>query len=459
MIGAVIAFRLLAQALSAIISRLTSPHREWSVGAVRMVTLLIVVGIVASLVQGDDAAAQSPTPASPTPLEATPTPGPSRSSDVRAQAVGGFVSGTVWDDSKIRNGQFDDNEPGIAGVTMIVERVDVASGPITCTTGTGANINPTDSNGHYRCEGLVDGLYRVTVTIPDEYEATTARQRQVSVTATDGGSANFGLAHLDSRIRSIGGLVFLDCNENGIQDLAVEFDKRPQNNSFEVTLERTDGSNRLTSSTRNARYTFDNLDSGTYVVMLRISDSATKATTSTRREITIGTTFGAVVDFGLVDAGANSTCQKALDATATAVVATATAIATRQGTPGTNGSNGSNGSGGSNGSSGGGQNNLPPATASAVRCRVRNCPPVYADTDPHADAHLHPDPTTAPPKCIPSHGTFPDAGGCQISRRTACGHAGRRGAHRPGDDRVPGCRPARRLRTNVDAHQAQRARR
>ena len=108
MIGAVIAFRLLAQALSAIISRLTSPHRTSSMGAVRVVTLLIVVGIVASLIQGDDAAAQSPTPASPTPSsKSTVLPTPRGSA--RVQAVGGFVSGTVWDDSKVRNGQLDDN--------------------------------------------------------------------------------------------------------------------------------------------------------------------------------------------------------------------------------------------------------------------------------------------------------------------------------------------------------------
>ena len=227
MIGAVIAFRLLARALSAIISRLTSPHREWSVGAVRMVTLLIVVGIVASLVQGDDAAAQSPTPASPTPLKATATPRPSRSSDVRAQAVGGFVSGTVWDDSKIRNGQFDDNEPGIAGVTMIVERVDVASGPITCTTGTGTNINPTDSNGKYRCEGLAVAC----IASPSPSRRSTRRRRRASARS----ASRHRRRHRELRagatsIRasaSIGGVVFLDCNENGIQDLARRVRQAP----------------------------------------------------------------------------------------------------------------------------------------------------------------------------------------------------------------------------------------
>src|SRR5439155_6816625 len=126
-----------------------------------------------------------------------------------------------------------------------------------------------------------------------------------------------------------------------------------------VTLERIDGTNRQTSTTRNnGRYNFDNLDSGTYVVMLRISSSNFKATTATRRELTIGTTFGAVADFGLVDNTSNSACTRALNATATAVVQTATAIATRLGTPGATSSTGS----GTSGGPGGGQN-LPPTTA------------------------------------------------------------------------------------------------
>src|SRR5581483_9671625 len=122
MIGAVIAFRLLAQALRAALR--LSPPRGRSLLVVRLVTLLVVAGLVVGLVQGDDVAAQSPVPTSPTPSVRPTQP------SARIAQVGGFVSGTVWEDTKIRNGQLDDNEPGLAGVTIVVERVDVPSGPL-----------------------------------------------------------------------------------------------------------------------------------------------------------------------------------------------------------------------------------------------------------------------------------------------------------------------------------------
>ena len=83
------------------------------------------------------------------------------------------------------------------------------------------NINPTDSTGRYRCNVPAPGAYRVTITIPSGFESTTPRQREVTVSTTEGGVANFGLANLDQRIRTIAGQVFLDCNENGIRDLQV----------------------------------------------------------------------------------------------------------------------------------------------------------------------------------------------------------------------------------------------
>lgn len=161
---------------------------------------------------------------------------------------------------------------------------------------------------------------RVSLVVPPDHEAATPRQREVTTTATEGAIANFGLGHLDPRIRVIGGVVFLDCNENGIQDQNIELDERPSSSAFRVRLERIDGSNsRSPSSTSNNRYSFDDLDSGAYVVTLSIQSSNFKATTSTRREITIGTTSGAVADFGLIDVRDTSDCTEAAQATATAV--------------------------------------------------------------------------------------------------------------------------------------------
>ena len=254
----------------------------------------------------------------------------SREGATQPRQVGGYISGTVWDDTAIRNGSFDDNETGIPGVTLTVERVDVPGSVTTCTSASPPNVNPTGTDGRYRCAALPAGRYRVSITtLPPEFEATTPRQREVTVTATEGGVANFGLARLDRRIRSIGGVVFLDCNENGVQDQRVEFDERPDS-GYEVTLERVDGSNSNgatgQTSTRQNRFTFDNLQTGTYVVALRISSSRYRATTATRREITIGSTFGAVVDFGIVDTRGESDCTEAAEATAT-IAARATGTA------------------------------------------------------------------------------------------------------------------------------------
>lgn len=343
MIGAVNQLRSPLKALGANLSGSASPYRVGSTVLARLASLLVVVGLVFGAIPGEDVMALQAT-ASPTP-SARPTARPAAATKPNAvrpaAAEGFFVTGTIWEDTRIRNGVFDDNEeplPSDVRASVTIERVDTPGVPVQCENGAGTppNINPANSSGRYRCNvpaapGAV--TYRVSVVIPSEYEATTARQREVIVTATEGGIANFGLAHLDPRIRVIGGVVFLDCNENGIQDLEVEFEERPDNDAFEVRLERTDGSNaRRPSSTRNSRYNFDDLDSGTYVVTLAITSSDYKATTSTRREITIGTTFGAVVDFGVIETGDDSECAEAAQATATTVSATAITAANRTAT-------------------------------------------------------------------------------------------------------------------------------
>jgi len=287
-------------------------------------------------IPGEDTGAIQAAAPSPT---ARATAGQSAGVVRPAAATGLFITGTVWEDTRIRNGFFDDNEgllPLTSPVSVTIERVDTPGVPIPCATGDAsvpANINPVDSNGRYRCNVPAAGTYRVSVVIPPDYEATTPRQREVTTTATEGGIANFGLAHLDPRIRVIGGVVFLDCNENGIQDQNVEFEERPSSSAYRLRLERIDGSNaRSPSSTSNNRYSFDDLDTGTYVVTLSIQSSNFKATTSTRREITIGTTFGAVADFGIIDVRDRSDCAEAANATATVVSATATRGADRTAT-------------------------------------------------------------------------------------------------------------------------------
>jgi hypothetical protein len=330
MIGRVMQIRSLRNVLRRPLAGIAARQRVRSTVLARVFTLLIVAGLALSAIPREDADAL-PAMAN---KKATPVP-TLRASDVRASAAGNFIAGTVWDDTRIRNGIVDDNEEALSSdniVTISFENVDTPNEDVECTS-TGTSSVVADSNGRYRCEGLDPGLYRVSIMAVAEYEATTPRQRDVTVTATDGGIVNFGLGHTDARIRTVGGLVFLDCNENGQQDLNVEFENRPSSGAFEVRLERTDGSNRRSpDSTRNARYSFDGLDSGTYVVTLQVTDSDYKATTSTRREITIGNTFGAVVDFGVVDSRSDSQCTRSANATATTVLATAVVAADRTAT-------------------------------------------------------------------------------------------------------------------------------
>jgi hypothetical protein len=301
----------------------------------RVLSLVVMAGLIFSVLPGEDAVA-FPASASPTSTP-RPTSTPQRSGNAvkPAAANGLFITGTVWDDTRIRNGIIDDNEGPLeppTTVTVRIERVDTPGVEVPCVGGADSppNINPTDATGRYRCNVPTAGTYRVTITIPPGFEATTPRQREVVTTSTEGGVANFGLANLDERIRTIAGVVFLDCNENGIRDLAVEFDNNPPSGSFTVRLERTDGSNRITA--RGSRFSFDNVDSGSYVVTLAISDSDVRATTSTRREVTIGSTFGAVVDFGVIRLGDNNACARAAQATATTVAATAVTVANRTAT-------------------------------------------------------------------------------------------------------------------------------
>jgi hypothetical protein len=334
MIGAVMPFRSQAQAPRANIRGPLRLRRRYSTVLARVFSFVVMAGLIFSVLPGEDADA-FPASANPT---STPRPSPTaqRAGDVRPAAVNGnFITGTVWDDSRVRNGIIDDNEGPLEAtnsVTIGIERVDTPGVTVPCVGGTDnpVNINPVDATGRYRCNVPAPGTYRVTIVIPATFEATTPRQREVVVTTTEGGVANFGLASLDRRIRTVAGVVFLDCNENGIRDLATEFDNNPPGGSFTVRLERTDGSNSLTA--RSTRYSFDNIDTGSYVVTLVINDADVKATTSTRREVTIGSTFGAVVDFGLIGLNNNGACARAANATSTREAATATAVAGRTAT-------------------------------------------------------------------------------------------------------------------------------
>jgi len=79
----------------------------------------------------------------------------------------GQIGDYVWNDLN-GNGCQDTNEPGIAGVQVVLYNG-------SCTVpGTAIATNYTDSTGHYLFTGLCPGTYQVAITTPTGYTATTA---------------------------------------------------------------------------------------------------------------------------------------------------------------------------------------------------------------------------------------------------------------------------------------------
>jgi hypothetical protein len=139
-------------------------------------------------------------------------------------ALGDFV----WED-KNGNGQQDDGEPGIEGVTVMLTDqdgntiLDVSNNPVLPTT--------TDSNGKYSFINLPPGQYIVMFTKPDGYQATVANQgsdisdSDANVATGKSGVVTLTAGQTDNtvdagyyQVSKLGDFVWDDLNANGIQD-------------------------------------------------------------------------------------------------------------------------------------------------------------------------------------------------------------------------------------------------
>jgi hypothetical protein len=105
----------------------------------RVLSLVVMAGLIFSVLPGEDAVA-FPASASPTSTP-RPTSTPQRSGNAvkPAAANGLFITGTVWDDTRIRNGIIDDNEGPLeppTTVTVRIERVDTPGVEVPCVVGT-----------------------------------------------------------------------------------------------------------------------------------------------------------------------------------------------------------------------------------------------------------------------------------------------------------------------------------
>ncbi|MFO1194046.1 MAG: SdrD B-like domain-containing protein [Rhodoferax sp.] len=176
----------------------------------------------------------------------------------------------VWED-KNANGQQDDGEPGIDGVTVRL---------YNCVTNELVATQVTANGGIYNFTGLPPGTYHVVFETPNGFVQT---QVDVGGDATDsdagvgGVTGCYTLASGDNnttvdagfyRTASLGNYVWLDDNNNGVQDEAAAKGV----NGVVVNLLRPDGTFVATTTTANdgsgnpGYYLFSNLVPGDYKV-------------------------------------------------------------------------------------------------------------------------------------------------------------------------------------------------
>jgi protocatechuate 3,4-dioxygenase beta subunit len=185
----------------------------------------------------------------------------------------GSIGDLVWEDLNC-NGIRETGEPGVAGVVISIEGVDLFSSIIQDTT-------TTDVNGNYLFSNLKPGFYVVTFNIPDGYEFSAA---MINIANLKSGE---NLRNLDAplfRRASVGDFVWNDINENGIQEFG-----EPGMAGVKVTLTGILANEVVeieTVTDADGAYTFELLKPGTYSLAFEIPDGyvATSQNTGTTTE-------------------------------------------------------------------------------------------------------------------------------------------------------------------------------
>ncbi len=187
-------------------------------------------------------------------------------------STNGSIGDFVWNDLN-KNGVQEAGEPGIAGV--VVRLVNAITNAIIATT-------TTDATGKYIFNDVPAGNYKVDFVTPGGYTITTKLNSNVTASDTDSDvdpatstTATFTLA-AGQRITTvdagywvtaggtaqIGDRVWLDANQNGIQDAG-------ESNVQGVTVTLYDAANtaiKMAVTDGNGNYLFTDLTAGNYTV-------------------------------------------------------------------------------------------------------------------------------------------------------------------------------------------------
>ncbi|NOT61010.1 MAG: DUF11 domain-containing protein, partial [Acidobacteria bacterium] len=250
----------------------------WTVGnlnAGASAALTITATINANVVGNIRNYAQVQTQGGPTDIDSTPgnnPNGPPTEDDetevtinVGAVSIGDFV----WLDKNGNGCQ--DNDPLEAGIPGV---------PVTLLRGDGSTVSTqnTNASGRYLFENLSPGTYRVRFGVLSGYaftrrnngacggdkdsdpDATTGETANVNVTP---GTSNLDLDAGLYQPASLGDMVFLDANRNGI----MEVGETGINGITVMLLDANGNVVGTTSTSGNGKYSFTNLAPGNYSVM------------------------------------------------------------------------------------------------------------------------------------------------------------------------------------------------
>ncbi len=169
---------------------------------------------------------------------------------------GNIIQGVVWEDLD-GDGLYIIDEPGIEGITV----------SLFDSTSSGVGSTQTDENGRYTIPDLPAGDYYLIVGSSQGYSFTDAMVGTEDVSSfidgsvAPGSTPNFTISNAGAqnliinagmfRALTVGDLVWLDQNENGLQD-----PNEPGIAGIEITATDENGNSKMTITDENGNYNF-----------------------------------------------------------------------------------------------------------------------------------------------------------------------------------------------------------